>query len=134
VVLSYREVVTVYTAGGSYVVARENVGPRVAQVAAVALMVDYVVTVAVQTAAGSVARSRASSSSMENRLGASAAIVISVQCPTGNFWSRAMLRASTSTCGSPRNPSVRPWMWLATSARTVAGLACLAAATRSTCM
>jgi len=54
VVLSYREVVSVYTrAGGSYVVARENFGPRVAQVAAVALMVDYVVTVAVQTAAGS---------------------------------------------------------------------------------
>jgi amino acid transporter len=56
VVLSYREVVSVYTrAGGSYVVARENFGPRVAQVAAVALMIDYVVTVAVQTAAGSAA-------------------------------------------------------------------------------
>jgi amino acid transporter len=56
VVLSYREVVKVYTrAGGSYVVARENFGPRVAQVAAVALMIDYVVTVAVQTAAGSAA-------------------------------------------------------------------------------
>jgi amino acid transporter len=56
VVLSYREVVSVYTrAGGSYVVARENFGPRIAQVAAVALMVDYVVTVAVQTAAGSAA-------------------------------------------------------------------------------
>jgi amino acid transporter len=56
VMLSYREVVTVYTrAGGSYVVARENFGPRVAQVAAVALMVDYVVTVAVQNAAGSAA-------------------------------------------------------------------------------
>src|SRR5712691_409752 len=54
VVLSYREVVSVYTrAGGSYVVARENFGPRVAQIAAVALMVDYIVTVAVQTAAGS---------------------------------------------------------------------------------
>jgi amino acid transporter len=52
VVLSYREVVSVYTrAGGSYVVARENFGPRVAQVAAVALLIDYVVTVAVQTAA-----------------------------------------------------------------------------------
>jgi amino acid transporter len=52
VVLSYREVVTVYTrAGGSYVVARENFGPRVAQIAAVALLIDYVVTVAVQTAA-----------------------------------------------------------------------------------
>ncbi len=56
VVLSYREVVSVYTrAGGSYVVARENFGPRVAQVAAVALMIDYIVTVAVQTAAGSAA-------------------------------------------------------------------------------
>jgi amino acid transporter len=55
-VLSYREVVSVYTrAGGSYVVARENFGPRVAQVAAVALLIDYIVTVAVQTAAGSVA-------------------------------------------------------------------------------
>jgi amino acid transporter len=56
VVLSYREVVTVYTrAGGSYVVARDNFGPRVAQTAAVALLIDYVVTVAVQTAAGSAA-------------------------------------------------------------------------------
>ena len=56
VVLLYREVVTVYTrAGGSYVVARENFGPRIAQVAAVALLIDYVVTVAVQIAAGTAA-------------------------------------------------------------------------------
>src|SRR5580658_5384817 len=56
VVLSYREVVTVYTrAGGSYVVARENFGPRIAQVAAVALLIDYVVTVDVQVAAGTAA-------------------------------------------------------------------------------
>jgi hypothetical protein len=47
--LSYREVVMVYTkAGGSYVVARDNFGPRVAQIAAVALMIDYIVTVAVR--------------------------------------------------------------------------------------
>ncbi len=53
VTLSYREVVTVYTrAGGSYVVSRENFGPRVAQVAAVALIIDYILTVCVQTAAG----------------------------------------------------------------------------------
>jgi amino acid transporter len=51
--LSYREVVMIYTrAGGSYVVARENFGPRVAQIASVALLIDYVVTVAVQAAAG----------------------------------------------------------------------------------
>ncbi len=56
VVLLYREVVSVYTrAGGSYVVARENFGPRIAQVAAVALLIDYIVTVAVQVAAGSAA-------------------------------------------------------------------------------
>ena len=54
--LSYRQVVSIYTrAGGSYVVARENFGPRIAQIAAVALLIDYVVTVAVQTAAGTVA-------------------------------------------------------------------------------
>jgi amino acid transporter len=51
--LSYRQVVMIYTrAGGSYVVARENFGPRVAQIASVALLIDYIVTVAVQSAAG----------------------------------------------------------------------------------
>jgi amino acid transporter len=56
VVMSYREVVMVYIRpGGSYVVARENFGPRIAQVAAVALLIDYVVTVAVQTSAGTAA-------------------------------------------------------------------------------
>jgi len=54
--LLYREVVMVYTrAGGSYVVARENFGPKIAQIAAVALLIDYIVTVAVQTAAGTAA-------------------------------------------------------------------------------
>jgi amino acid transporter len=42
-------------AGGSYIVARENFGPRVAQIAAAALLIDYVVTVAIQCAAGTVA-------------------------------------------------------------------------------
>jgi amino acid transporter len=56
VAASYRQVVVAYTrAGGSYVVARENFGPRVAQVAAAALLIDYVVTVAIQCAAGTVA-------------------------------------------------------------------------------
>ena len=56
VAASYRQVVMTYTrAGGSYIVARENFGPRVAQVAAAALLIDYVVTVAVQSAAGTVA-------------------------------------------------------------------------------
>jgi amino acid transporter len=56
VTASYRQVVMAYTkAGGSYIVARENFGPKVAQVAAAALLIDYVVTVAVQAAAGTVA-------------------------------------------------------------------------------
>jgi amino acid transporter len=56
VAASYRQVVMVYTrAGGSYVVARENFGPRIAQIAAASLLIDYVVTVAVQCAAGTVA-------------------------------------------------------------------------------
>jgi len=37
------------------VVARENFGPRIAQICAVALLIDYVVTVAVQIAAGTAA-------------------------------------------------------------------------------
>jgi amino acid transporter len=56
VVLSYREIVMVYIRpAGSYVVARQNFGPRIAQIAAVALLIDYVVTVAIQTAAGTAA-------------------------------------------------------------------------------
>ncbi|MFF2410238.1 APC family permease [Streptomyces sp. NPDC058092] len=51
--LCYSDVVMIYTrAGGSYVVARENFGPNIAQIAAVALLVDYIVTVAVQVSAG----------------------------------------------------------------------------------
>ncbi len=53
VTLSYLEVVKVYTkAGGAYVVARENFGLTVAQIAAVALLIDYTLTVAVSVAAG----------------------------------------------------------------------------------
>jgi amino acid transporter len=60
VTFSYREVVMVYTkAGGSYVVARENFGFNVAQFAAVALLIDYTLTVAVQVAAGTNALSSA---------------------------------------------------------------------------
>jgi len=56
VTLSYLEVIALYTkAGGSYVVARDNFGPKIAQIAAVALLIDYTVTVAVQTSAGTAA-------------------------------------------------------------------------------
>ena len=53
VTTSYMDVIKYYTtAGGSYVVARDNFGPKVAQIAAVALLIDYIVTVAVQCSAG----------------------------------------------------------------------------------
>ena len=53
ITLSYRNVIHVYTkTGGAYIVSRDNFGPVVAQVAAVALMLDYIVTLAIQSAAG----------------------------------------------------------------------------------
>ena len=53
ITLSYRNVIDVYTkTGGAYIVARDNFGPVVAQIAAVALMLDYIVTLAIQSAAG----------------------------------------------------------------------------------
>ncbi len=56
VTLSYWDVISYYTkSGGSYVVARDNFGPRIAQIAAVALLIDYTVTVAVQCSAGTAA-------------------------------------------------------------------------------
>ena len=53
ITLSYRHVIQVYTkTGGAYIVSRDNFGPVVAQIAAVALMLDYIVTLAIQSAAG----------------------------------------------------------------------------------
>ena len=53
VVLSYRQVVQAYpSGGGSYEVVSRNLGPRAGLVVAAALLVDYVMTVAVSVAAG----------------------------------------------------------------------------------
>ncbi len=53
---TYRQTVMAYArSGGAYTVARDNFGPRAAQIAAAALLIDYVVTVAVQPAAATVA-------------------------------------------------------------------------------
>ena len=52
-ILSYRETIKEYpTAGGAYMVTRDNFGLLPAQVAGVALLTDYILTVAVSTAAG----------------------------------------------------------------------------------
>ena len=53
VATSYQQTIHAYpTGGGSYTVTRENLGDRVSLVAAAALLIDYVLTVAVSIAAG----------------------------------------------------------------------------------
>jgi amino acid transporter len=77
VTLSYREVVMVYTkAGGSYVVARDNFGPKTAQISAVALLIDYTVTVAVQSAAGTNALTSAVPSLVHYQLEITVGVVV----------------------------------------------------------
>jgi amino acid transporter len=63
VVLSYVQTVRAYeTSGGAYVVARENLGKMPSLVAASALLVDYILTVAVSVAAGVLALTSAAPS------------------------------------------------------------------------
>jgi amino acid transporter len=52
-IFSYRQTIKAYpTAGGAYIVTKDNLGLLPAQLAGVALLVDYVLTVSVATAAG----------------------------------------------------------------------------------
>jgi amino acid transporter len=63
VVVSYTQTVQTYeTSGGAYVVAKENLGMLPSLVAAAALLVDYVLTVAVSVAAGVLALTSAAPS------------------------------------------------------------------------
>ncbi len=53
VYFSYRQTIDAYpNGGGSYTVARENIGPRAGLLAAAALMIDYILVVAVGISAG----------------------------------------------------------------------------------
>jgi amino acid transporter len=77
VTMSYLEVVQVYTkTGGSYAVTRDNYGPKVAQIAGVALIIDYTVTVAVQVAAGTAALTSAVPAVLPYTVPVSVAIVV----------------------------------------------------------
>ena len=61
-ILSYRETIKEYpSAGGAYIVTKDNFGLLPAQVAGVALLTDYVLTVAVSVAAGAAAVTSAAS-------------------------------------------------------------------------
>src|ERR671919_1460131 len=69
VVTSYRQTVRAYPrGGGSYIVARENLGTIPGLVAAAAILIGYVVTAAVSVTAGAVAVSSAVPSLAEHRL------------------------------------------------------------------
>jgi amino acid transporter len=55
-ILSYRQIIAVYSSsGGAYVVTRDNFGPTLSQVAGAALVIDYVMTVAVSVSSGTAA-------------------------------------------------------------------------------
>src|ERR671919_1449349 len=69
VVTSYRQTVRAYPrGGGSYIVARENLGTIPGLVAAAAILIGYVVTAAVSVTAGAVAVSSAVPELAENRV------------------------------------------------------------------
>lgn len=107
--LCYSDVVTIYTrAGGSYVVARENFGPNVAQIAAVALLVDYIVTVAVQVSAGtnaliSLAHLVGNSFTGLDHLQLPVSVAVIVILAYGN------LRGVREAGGSSRCPPISSW-------------------------
>ncbi len=76
VVLSYRQVIPAYShGGGSYSVARENLGQMTGLVAAAALLVDYVLTVAVSVTAGVAAVTSAVPFLLQHRIALSLACV-----------------------------------------------------------
>ena len=68
-IASYRQTVHAYPdGGGSYIVARDNLGTMPGLIAAGALLIDYILTVAVSTAAGVAAVTSAVPSLLEHRV------------------------------------------------------------------
>src|SRR3989440_11212061 len=77
VVLSYRQTVQAYqTSGGAYVVAKENLGTLPSLVGAAALLVDYILTVAVSVAAGVLALTSVAPSLASHKVALSLAAVV----------------------------------------------------------
>ena len=69
VVTSYRQTVKAYPrGGGSYIVARENLGTMPGLIAAAAILTDYVLTVAVSITAGTIAITSAAPSLAEHKV------------------------------------------------------------------
>ncbi len=77
VVLSYRQTVRVYeSSGGAYVVAKDNLGTLPSLVGAAALLVDYILTVAVSVTAGVLALISAAPSLAAHKVGLSLLFVV----------------------------------------------------------
>lgn len=77
VVLSYTQTVHAYqTSGGAYVVSKDNLGRLPSLVAAAALLVDYVLTVAVSVAAGVLALTSAVPSLESHKVSLSIAFIV----------------------------------------------------------
>ncbi len=75
--ISYRQIIYEYPeGGGAYVVARSNLGEQPALISAAALMIDYVLTVAVSVAAGIAALTSAVPSLFEHRIALGLAAII----------------------------------------------------------
>ena len=76
-VLSYRQVIAAYPqGGGAYMVTRDNLGGSFAAICAAALLVDYVLTVAVSVSAGTAALASAVPALQDLRVEISVAFVI----------------------------------------------------------
>src|SRR5256886_3505886 len=72
VAISYQQTIHAYpSGGGSYIVARANLGPTPGLVAAAALLIDYVLTVSVSVAAGVAALTSALPDRKSTRLNSS---------------------------------------------------------------
>ncbi|MFD7259828.1 APC family permease [Streptomyces sp. NPDC059874] len=77
VIASYRQTCHAYpSGGGAYVVSKENLGPTAALTAASALLVDYVMTVAVSVVSGVSAITSAVPSLSDHEVGLSVAFVV----------------------------------------------------------
>jgi amino acid transporter len=77
VVVSYRQTVRAYPqGGGSYIVARENLGTLPGLVAAAAILIDYVLTVAVSVVAGTLAITSAAPELAKHKVALSIGLIV----------------------------------------------------------
>src|SRR6266536_984008 len=80
-VVSYRQVIRAYPrGGGAYMVSRDNLGPVFASVCGAALLIDYVLTVAVSVSAGTAALASVVEPIGDRRVELSVAFIVLLTC------------------------------------------------------